>query len=523
MRQRRADAPRALLPMLRPLALACVGLGLAGHAGAQVGAAAGAEAPTQARQLALEPRLSVQETFTDNHQPGSADGAADAVTRVTAGLGWRGRSGQLRGFADYALTGLVYARHSGLNQLQNALNANVTADLIDDRLQVLGTATIARTAISAFGVQPGGGGDSSTNVTETRTLQLAPTLRGPLGRSLRYKASLAYAASSSADTGLGDSTGTLATLRLEPSERARLGWSVDASSQVSDFSKGRRTRSDRLFGGILADLTDQDLQLSATAGTESTDLASISRQSYTTWGLGVRWTPSARTRLAVEVEERFFGRSHQIVAEYRLPRTVFALRSARSLSTGGSQQLGLGGSLIDALASDPQYVSLQPDPVLRQALVRQILVSRGLNPDASLGGLHSAATLQDQQSLSVLWTGVRQSVVLVASRNATQRVDALSTALGDLSLVDRVRNTGLTLNINHRLTPLSTLALQLATQRSSSSRDDLSSRQTLAELQWQTQLTPDSTAGATLRRAHHATGLSNSDETALTASYAVRF
>lgn len=518
MRRRRAEAPAGVALLLRPLALACAGLGVAAQALAQSGG------DPQARVFALEPRLSVQETITDNHLPGDAQGSADAITRVTASLGWRGRSGMVRGYADYALTGVVYARHSDRNELQNALNANVVADLIENRLQLLGSATIARSAISAFGVQPGGAGDNSTNVTETRTLQLAPTLRGPLGPSVRYRASVVQVLTSSADSRVGDSSSTTASLHLEPTERARLSWALDASSLVSDFKLGRRTRNDRLYGGLSADLPSYDLQLSARVGNERSDVASLSPQSNTTWGLGLRWTPSPMARVEVDVDERFFGRSHQIVAEYRLPRTVFALRSGRSLSTSGSQ-VGQTSRLIDALSNDPGLISQQPDPILRQALIRQSLISNGYNPDAlvNIGALRSAATLQDQLELSALWTGVRQSVMVLASRSSTRRIDVLSGAVDDLSLVDRIRSSNLALNISHRLTPLSTLSLQLGTQRSSSGRDDLSSRQTQAELRWQTRLTPDSTASASLRRAHYTTGLRSSDETALTASYGVRF
>lgn len=520
MRRRRTDAPAGAVPLLRPLALACAGLGVAAQALAQAGG------DPQARVFALEPRLLVQETFTDNHLPGDAQGAADAVSLLSAGLGWRGRSGLLRGYADYTLTGIVYARHSDRNSLQNALNANVAADLIENRLQLQGSAAIARSAISAFGVQPGGAGDNSSNVTETRTLQLAPTLRGPLGPSLRYKASLVEVLTSSADSRVGDSSSTTASLHLEPTERARLGWTLDASSLVSDFKLGRRTRNDRLFGALSADLLPYDLLLSARLGGERSDLASLSPQTSTTWGLGLRWTPSPMARVEVDVDERFFGRSHQIVAEYRLPRTVFGLRSSRALSTSGNQLVAGRSTAYNAVFNDPYYINLQPDPALRDALVRQVLQLNGIDPNAvgNVGALRSTIALQDHLELSALWTGVRQNVLLLVSRGSTRRIDALSSAVGDdLSLVNRIRSSNLALNVSHRLTPLSTLSLQVGTQRNSSGRDDLSSRQTQVELRWQTRLTPDSTAGATLRRAHYITGLRSSDETALLASYGVRF
>ena len=519
MLRRRADAPSGVVLLLRSLALVCAGVGVAAQSMAQSGG------DSAARVLAIEPRLSLEETFTDSVQPGNQQSGADAITRLTAGVGWRGRSGMLRGYADYALTGVVYARHGDFNELRNALNANVAAELIENRLQLLGSAAIARSAISAFGVQPGGAGDNSSNVTETRTLQLSPTLRGPLGPSVRYQASVAHTLTSSADSRLGDSTNTSASVHLEPTERALVSWTLDASSLFSDFKMGRSTRDDRLFGGLSAELADYDLLLSARAGTERTDLISSDRQAYTTWGLGLRWTPSPTTRVEVDFDERFFGRSHQIVAEYRLPRTVFALRSGRTLSTSGNQLVAQRDTFYNLAFNDPRNIALAPDPIVRDVLVRQNLLNASIDPNAVgvVGALRSAATLQDHLELSTMWTGVRQTVMLQLVRSSTRRLDTLSNAVDDLSQVDRIRNNTLALNVTHRLTLMSTLSLHLSAQRSSGGRDDLSSRQTIAELHWQTRLTPDSNASASLRRASYKSGPQSSDETALTASYGVRF
>jgi uncharacterized protein (PEP-CTERM system associated) len=514
--ERRAAAVRAVpLPgWLGPVGLGCLCL---------LGTAQAQEAPSVPRRIALEPRVSVTETFTDNHNLSSTQAESDAITRLTAGLGWRAQTGLLRGYLDYALTHVLYARHSDRNELQNALNANLSADLLDKRLQFVTSAAIARSAISAFGVQPGGGADGNANTTETRTLQIAPTLRGPLGPELRYTAALGHAITRSANTRLGDSATTNANLHLEPSSQARLGWTLDASHLESDFKQGRASQSDRLFGGLRLNVDDLDLQLTATGGTERTNFISLENTRYNTWGVGAVWAPSPVTRVSAELENRFFGRSHALSIEHRTPRTIFRLRSARSLSTSGNQVAGVRGTAFSLLFD--QFASLQPDPVLRELLVNRFLVAQGIDPSRIIdtGFLRSAATLQDLQEFSAAWTGPRNAAVLLLSHSKTRRVDTLSNAVDDLARVDEVRIRNLSLNLSHRLTPLSSLNLLLGVQRSSSGQAGLSSRQTQVDLQFSTRLTPDSTASVSLRRAHYTTGLLPYDETALSATFGVRF
>ena len=75
---------------------------------------------------ALEPYVSVRQTITDN-QRHQTDKESDAITEATAGARLIGTGGRVRGFADYALTGSVYARNNDANELRHFLNAAATA------------------------------------------------------------------------------------------------------------------------------------------------------------------------------------------------------------------------------------------------------------------------------------------------------------------------------------------------------------------------------------------------------------
>lgn len=473
--------------------------------------------------FSLEPSITLSQTLTDNFQVSATNAESDAVTRLGAGVALRSRSGLVQGFLDYTLTGVLYARHSGLNTLQNALNANLAADLVEDRLQLAAQAGISRGSISAFGVQPGAGTDANSNTTEVRTLRISPTLRGPLGPNLRYDARLSYQVSDAADSSAGDSDSTTASVRLEPTSRGRLGWSVDAQHQVSSFKLGRSSQTDRLFGALLLDLPDQDLQLRGTLGVERSDQLASGARSYKNWGVGVVWAPSPVTRLTADTEKRYFGQSHSVSLEHRTPRTIFRYRNARSASTDADTALGRRGTAFDLLFA--QLASVQPDPILREDLVNRLLRAQGIDPRqvAGPGFLQSAASVQDLQEFSAAWTGPRDTAVLSIGRTKTRRLDPVSGAVDDLAGGGAVSTDNLSLSLSHRLTPLSALNMLFTVQRGKGQLTGQSRNQNLAELQYSTRLTPDSTLGLNLRRAHYKTGLVPYDETAATATYGMRF
>ena len=499
-------------PALLVIAAASTWFGNPTHAAGEAGGG---------RSLALLPTLAVTQVLTDNDLL-SASGRSDGITQVTAGVGLRVRSNAVRGLVDYSLTGSLHARHGSRNQLQNALNANANAEFVDNRLQLNASARISQGAVSAFGTQPSTAIATTANSTEVRTLQVAPTLRGQLGPWMRYSASLSHTMTNASSSANGDSSTTSATVQVEPRSRSRLGWSIDASHQASDFKQGRATQSNRLFGSLRLDLDDLDLELNANGGVEQSDLTSLQRQSAGTWGVGAVWAPSPRTRFLADFGQRAFGRTHSISAEHRMVRLSFRYRNARSLSTSGSLTQG-GQDVIYQLVA-MEFASIT-DPVLRDAAVRRRLIELNLDPTrvSSIGFLSSAATLQDTQEFSVIWRGPRDSLSTSISHSKTQRADTLSTAADDLSQSGAVALSNLSVSWSHRLTPGSSLAMTLTAMRSNGDTAAQSNRQTRAELAYNTSLTPESFATVALRRGLYKTALQPYDETALTASYGIRF
>ena len=429
----------------------------------------------------------------------------------------------MNGSIDYSLAFLSYARHSGKNTLQNGLQADIDADLIQNRLKLASSASISRTAVSAFGVQPGILDDANSNTVEVRSLRVAPTLVGPIGNALRYTIGVDLSVADASGGSVGDATGSSIQLRLEPSRSSVLGWSLDASHVTTEYKVGRSSTSTRLGAGLRYAIAEMDLQFSAAGGAERTNLESASGRGTSNWSVGANWTPSRVTRVSADFSKRFFGHSHTLGIEYRTPRTLWQVRSSRTLSGGGSGGSNVRGAIYDLLFA--QLAALQPDPLLRQALVLQTLEDRGIDPkqDVSVGFLQSAVSVQESLVLSAAWTSPRNTATVSMSKGKSRRVDSVASVADDLSGGNRVLASGLSINLSHRLTPLSSSSLVFSQQRSNGSVSGQSSRQDQIALQYNTRLTIDSTLGATLRNVRIHNDTQSYGESALTVTFGLRF
>jgi uncharacterized protein (PEP-CTERM system associated) len=478
--------------------------------------------------VAAEPRVqlngSVTQTLTDNYLLTGVRPESDAVSRLTAGVGLTSQSGRTRGFLDYALSGVVYARHSQSNQLQNTLNANFSAELAEGRSRLDVRAGISQSAISAFGPQPGTNSLNPANATELRFLSVAPVVYGPLGPGLRYTAALNASLSDAKGTDVGDSVLTTATVRIEPTTAQRLSWAVDGTAGKSDYKAGRATTTSRLNGTAFYPITDLDLKLSASAGGEVTDINSLQRKRYATYGMGAVWTPSPRTSLTANFDDRAFGRTHNLSLEHRTALTTWRFSDSRSVSTpNGENGAGNRGTAYNLLFA--QFGSIEPDPVKRADLVNSVLLRSGISPTAQINPsfLNSGVSLQDRQEVSVAMRGVRSTAVLSYLRTTTSRLDQLTTAVDDLSRSSLVHLQGFSLDLSHRLTPVSSINLLLSDQRGNGDLNAQRNRQRQASLLYALRPTERGNLSVGLRRAQYETASNPFSETAIFATYGTRF
>jgi uncharacterized protein (PEP-CTERM system associated) len=120
-----------------------------------------------------------------------------------------------------------------------------------------------------------------------------------------------------------------------------------------------------------------------------------------------------------------------------------------------------------------QFASIEPDPALREVLVRNFLRAAGLDPDqqASAGFINNAVTVTRNQNLSLALQGQRNTLVLSAFATSSRRVDTLSQAQDDLSQVSRLNQQGASMSLSHRLTPTASVVMFVSAQRTPDQED----------------------------------------------------
>ena len=475
--------------------------------------------------LKVVPTLTLQQTFTDSYRPeGSQPGdprGAEAITTLSPGVRVISRSGPVQGEVDYTLSGVLYARDRSASALQHRLLASGSAELVRNHLDLNAWARIARQTTSAFGLQSVDGTLSDRNQSDVRSISLQPVLRGELGGKVAAMATLNANRSSNSNGGGAQSYG--GSLTLGPrTQRGVLGGSFTASRQTSSFDDGRTTTSDRAIAGV-SWRADSELQLNLRGGVERSDLASLAPRTEPTFGAGLLWTPTPRTRVALEGDKRQFGHAHEVVLEHRFRRAVVRYTDGRTLNDGSTLNSASQGITAYDLFFD-LFTSQEPDAVARDALVRSFLERNGVSPDRPLSGggyLINAITLQRHQELSFVVDARRMTWTVSAYQNTNERVDLLSTAVDDLS-TGPIRQRGLSVNVIYRVTPRSGLLLSASTQRTSSATQGHNTLDSLA-LGWNTRLTRQSLLSLTVRHVDYTSELESYVENALTAALSATF
>ena len=472
----------------------------------------------QSRSNALTGALDSRLSYNINSRQGGREGA-EWIGEVTPSISLQSRSGRVIGSLNYGLTLIERSRQEPSSEAINRLAASFSAEAVPRHLFVDGTASIAQQSSSPFGLQsaPGSASDNA-NRAEVGTVSLSPVLRGVIAGSVTAEARLNVAAVNARKSLAGDNVQTGGSLALSSVIPGTLvNWGLSARTSETDYRINRTTRSDAATA-TLGWQADADLSLSARGGTETENVQELQSQRTNTWGVGANWRPSPRTRLQVDVDDRYFGRGYNIVAEYRLPRTSFSWNSGRDTTNGG-------GGTVEPQTQFQQFMALLasdfPDPVVREAAVRDLLASLGLDPLAVArpGFVLSSVSVAERHTFSWAWTGQRLSFSAQAYRSTTTAIDTALTAVER----EPVRLSGYSANVSYRLSPTGSLTATGSRQMAKATATQFGNDLKSAALTWTERLGHRTNASLSARYTVFNSTTDPYREAALTASLVMRF
>lgn len=443
---------------IAPMGQTTPGFAGAQDPGTQTGTASDGGNP--GRTWSIVPRIGLTETLTDNIDLSSTNKQSGLISQVSPGIHIDARTARLKLYLDYALNGIAYSSGNNGNQTQNALSAFGTLEAIDNWLFLDFAGQIAQQIISPFGVQSPNNAYNNNNSTETSTYRLSPYIRGQLAGSaeyfLRYNATVSNSQSGSlSDVTLSQWLGQVrGTTRFQ-----NLNWSIDGSQQNTDYSGGRSYEDGRLSGALIYRLFPE-FRLRGSGGWETNNYQSINSQGQSTYGGGFDWTPTERTQASGFWEHRFFGTGQNILLSHRFPLSSIRYSDTKDVALIPNQFTGTGtGTVYDQYFQI--FASLIPDPIARDAYVRNYLNQIGVAPNAQAVSdyLSNRPRVQRNQQLSLVWYGSRNSITFVAARNETEALTVLGNNTGVAGQASKIVQRGYTATLSHRLTPLTGLNL----------------------------------------------------------------
>jgi uncharacterized protein (PEP-CTERM system associated) len=409
------------------------------------------------RSAGFVPTLDTAMNYVDVRRFGTAPSQSELTAELRPGFQYRSRSGRVQGTVSYGLTVAHRSRTEPRLDAQHQLSAALTGQLIENLAFVDVSASVGKQAVSAFGQQSVAGQQiDNANQQEVATLSISPSLRGTLADVAAYDLRLTAAGTNTRKSIEGDSTTTGASLSLRSARRgALISWGLTASSSTTDFRATGDATSDKAT--LSAEINpDVDYSFSLRAGREASNIGVIERQSYDTWGVSARWSPSPRTMADFDTDRRFFGRSHRIGLSHRLPLSSLRYTSVRDITLSADPN-GLGQPLTLYDLFFEQFASQEPDPARRQQLVLNFLSGLGLDPTGSVAGgaVNRGPALLERNDIAWSYSARRLTVSAQAFVSRTRQLQQITVLPGETSL----RQRGYTGSLGYRLTPTASFSL----------------------------------------------------------------
>ena len=441
-----------------------------------------ADAGNQGREWVIKPRVTLTETLSDNINVNRVRNGkqSDLITEIAPGIRVEAKTAKLKAYFDYSLRGQFYAKEPDFNRSQNSLNTFGTLEAVDNWFFVDFSGYIAQQTISAFGAQSPSNSTINNNSTETASYRISPYIRGQMGGLvdylLRYNQSTTRSdASIVSDTNISEWVGQL----RGSTPFQNLKWTIDASQQSTDYSRGRDTEAERIRAMLTYSVLPQ-LKISLSGGQETNNYASLNHETNSTNGYGFDWNPTERTQISGFKERRFFGDGHNFSFSHRLPRSSIRISDTRDVSVLPNQYTSTGLGTVYNLyyqifSNIEPYASMDPavkDSAVANA-VNAVLAQSGVSPNTQVTSsfLSARATVQRRQDLTLATFGARNSITVVLNRTESQSVLAAQSSNDDFSQISLVRQQGGSVNFAHRLSEISNLNALVSRQESKGSNN----------------------------------------------------
>ena len=360
------------------------------------------------------------------------------------------------------------------------------------------------------------------NNAQTKSYRISPYVKGIYGNNINYEIRYGFTEIRSDSEVLSKSTTSSTILLLEknPIENF-LGWSASATHQKEKIDSRNITES--IFKGAIRYAPSTQLVFSAIAGVERTDQISPVRKSHSIVGAEGKWRPSERTLLSANIEKHYYGEAHEILFQHQSARTVWRYRDSKGISSGFGSASGIKGTVFDLL--NGFYSQIESDPIRRAQMVLKETERLGLSRETEIfqDYLRSTSTLQRDQRLSLAILGLRSTITFEFFQTKNERLAGSLISGDDFDLNNDIVQSGWNLVGAHRLTPLSSVSLNIIEQKNKGSSTGMKSKNRSLRLGFNTRLSKNTDAIFQIQRSLFDGSMGSYGESSITGTLTYRF
>ncbi|HEX5358045.1 MAG TPA: TIGR03016 family PEP-CTERM system-associated outer membrane protein [Aquabacterium sp.] len=489
-------------------------------------------AQAQTQTTKIQPTLDLQVLSTDNvNAAASGPRQSDVITTATAGVNVKAKGANATLEGQYRLSAVNYANGTQPDRILPSGALNLHTDILRQGVGLDANVSSEQVQANFNNATTSSSTPNTANTYTNTRYGLSPYISRPLDADTHVEARLGrtWLKSSQNSTALAARPNSYADdHRLLLTRRpTRIGYELDADYQTTHIS-GQSDPSLTQKSGKASVLyaLSPELEVGLTAGRESTQVLTR-KLDDTIRGARFQWRPGERTLLKAQVEDRFFGKAWQVEATHRSPWLALGFSSRRQPETYTSS-LGTwqAGSSMQSLY-DAMLTTRITNPVERKNAVADLIASRNL--PTTIGSTRDAydlgAVLRETTTGRLAVMGRRDVLTLSAGLNRSHPLLIDSTV--SLLPPPRTKEYFFDTQLNHRLTPLSTISGGLRWSRAVNTPDGqapILSRDFSWRATFNTALSSDATASMGLKhQISHTPSTTSSDESSMFVGLGYRF
>jgi len=448
-------------------------------------------------------------TWSDNVRRSSRGSDSDIVVEVSPYIVAESNAPRANYRLFYQVRNFVRLGDGDTNFFRQALNANGSFALVDDRFGVDLTGMMGTIGASPTGPISNDPGASFTNTANVRHFSVSPWYRDTLGRLATYQLRYTLAHSGGNSSFTTANLSHTASAQVDGIPRAGSKWNWGWSGQMqrqeyrNDLTRDRQRSSFALYYSIYP-----SLRVYGTADYEYIEGLRDRNGDDEGWGpgAGFDWTPFQRTSINGYASKRFYGTVGNLGLSHTMRRAAMGLRYSRSVLTSADASL----LMFDPTSLTTGGFGPQPgvNPIISSLLSAGILLPPGSLLTQSM---FTDAAILDRR-LTAFWgiRGTRNSLALTgfySNRESTTQLQSNTQFTGIRGsatfggvFVGEIRERGVVASYAHRLDGRSSADFTVDRRRLDSPTAYFETEYTTFRIGYTTWITSDLAGFAGVRR-----------------------